>query len=247
MVVASCMPCAAVKVMVCAAPGVTVSVEGDAVTPCGSPLKATLTWPVKPLKASAEMLKGVDDPAVSESVGLGAARAKSACPVGVVAVCVVDPEVAVTVIATGPAVTLEFAVIVTVCEAGELLAFFTTSDDDAADGVSVNVAGEAETPDGKPESVKLTALEKPFVPVTEMEIVCVEFGVIVTEGKEAIAKPGCGVGVDVGVVPFPPLPPPQPITVTTSSPSKANPANFAIRAIPYSGEHLPTWRVAYTK
>lgn len=120
------------------------------------------------------MLNGADDPAVRESAGFGTASAKSACPVGVTAVCVIDPEVAVTVIATRAAVTCGLAVIVTVCEVSvELPASFTASDEDAA-GVRVNVAGDAETPAGKPESVKLTGLEKPFAPVTEMEMVCCE-------------------------------------------------------------------------
>lgn len=41
--VVGCMLCAAVNVTVWAAPGVTLTVEGEAVTPCGRPLNETLT------------------------------------------------------------------------------------------------------------------------------------------------------------------------------------------------------------
>jgi hypothetical protein len=56
-----------------------------------------LTCPAKLLKASAEILTVFDDPAARDRVGCGTAKAKSAPPVGVMALCVIDPEVAVTV------------------------------------------------------------------------------------------------------------------------------------------------------
>ena len=45
---------AAVNVIDCAVPGVRVSVDGEAVTPAGSPAIETLTVPLKPLTAVAE-------------------------------------------------------------------------------------------------------------------------------------------------------------------------------------------------
>jgi hypothetical protein len=82
-------------------------------------------------------------------------------------------------------------VICTVCDdEAELLSFVSTPEEGDAAGVSVNVTGDAETPDGRPESVRLTALEKPFVPLTEMEIDCAEFGVTVIEAGLEIEKSG---------------------------------------------------------
>jgi hypothetical protein len=82
-------------------------------------------------------------------------------------------------------------VICTVCDdEAEPPSLVSTPDEEDAAGVSVNVAGDAETPDGRPESVRLTALEKPFVPLTEMEIDCAAFGVTVIEEGIEIEKSG---------------------------------------------------------
>jgi hypothetical protein len=46
---------AAVKVIGCPAPGLSVNVDGDAVTPVGTPLNEMFTVPVKPFVAVAEI------------------------------------------------------------------------------------------------------------------------------------------------------------------------------------------------
>jgi hypothetical protein len=134
---------------------------------------------VKLLKASVEILSDVDEPAVRERLACGTARAKSARLVDVITVCEIEPDVPVTARLIGAAVTFAAAVRITLCE-------------DVVDvaGVSVNVAGDAATPAGNPETVKLTGFEKPFVPVTEMEMDCFEFGATVSEAGIDIEKSG---------------------------------------------------------
>src|SRR6202012_3691432 len=48
----------AASVTLCGVPGVNVNVAGDAVTPAGRPLRATLTVPVKPFRAVADNCTG---------------------------------------------------------------------------------------------------------------------------------------------------------------------------------------------
>jgi len=177
--VAGCALCAAVKVIVCATPGMSVTEEGEAATPCGRPLRARLTFPVKLLKASAEILSDVDEPAVRARLACGTSRVKSARLVDVITVCEIEPDIPVTAKPIGAAVTFAAAVRITLCEDAEGVA-----------GMSVNVAGDTVTPAGKPENEKLTGFEKPFVPVTEMETDCCEFGATVTEAGIDIEKSG---------------------------------------------------------
>lgn len=130
----------------------------------------------------------------------------------VAAICVMDPDVAVTVKATGPAVALLPAVITTVWEEPD-------EPPEAADlprtscwgvpGDKVKVAGAAVTAVGNPESDTLTAPENPFTPAIEMEIVCVEFGVTVTLAGMVTEKSGCE--TESGILAATPLPPPQPV------------------------------------
>jgi hypothetical protein len=75
---------AAVRVTVCAVPGTRTKVEGEAATPAGRPERFVVTWPLKPLRASAEMLISAVPPAVKLAGEAGPARAKSAEPVDVV-------------------------------------------------------------------------------------------------------------------------------------------------------------------
>jgi hypothetical protein len=68
----------AVKVMLCATPGTSVSVAGFAETPVGSPLGATVTCPAKPCIALAVTLIGCPVvPPVRESVAGETLREKS--------------------------------------------------------------------------------------------------------------------------------------------------------------------------
>ena len=53
---------AAVSVTFCGVPGVTLTDEGDAVTPAGSPETATETDPLKELIAAAEMVMSDPEP-----------------------------------------------------------------------------------------------------------------------------------------------------------------------------------------
>jgi hypothetical protein len=157
----------------------SVTEEGEAATPCGRPLRARLTFPVKLLKASAEILSDVDEPAVRARLACGTSRVKSARLVDVITVCEIEPDIPVTAKPIGAAVTFAAAVRITLCEDAEGVA-----------GMSVNVAGDTVTPAGKPENEKLTGFEKPFVPVTEMETDCCEFGATVTEAGIDIEKSG---------------------------------------------------------
>jgi hypothetical protein len=68
---------AALSVIVCAAPGVNVRVEGEAVTPAGRPASVAETWPVNPSNAATETLNCVVCPTESASDGLFPAKAKS--------------------------------------------------------------------------------------------------------------------------------------------------------------------------
>lgn len=131
---------AAVRVTVCAAPGVSVRDAGFAVTPVGRPVIATATLPVKEFIAFAVTLTGepvapatkVSDAGerVSEKSGGGAAIVAAT-----VAVRAREPEVPVMVRVALPMVAVAAAVSVTVC---------------AAPGVRLKVVGCAVTPEGRP-------------------------------------------------------------------------------------------------
>jgi hypothetical protein len=203
---------AAVKVMVCGAPGTRLRLDGDAVTPAGKPARLPATCPLKPLKASAETLICALAPAVNATVGAGPASAKSDWFVLVIAVCVMDPDVAVAVKATGPAVALLPAVITTAWEEPDEPPNAAVIPRNSCWGVSedrVKVAGAAVTAVGNPESDTFTAPENPFTPAIEMEKVCIEFGVTVTLAGMVTEKSGCE--TESGVLASTPLPPPQPV------------------------------------
>jgi len=68
---------AAVNVVLCGVPGVSLSVDGLAVTPEGSPLGLTLMVPVKPLIAVALTARSCDEPVVIERLLGESVREKS--------------------------------------------------------------------------------------------------------------------------------------------------------------------------
>jgi hypothetical protein len=130
---------------------------GEAVTPAGSPVKATLTEPVKEFSAVARTLSWEPVwPAVRFSEVGDAVREKSGVGGGSATVvvteteCVNVPEVPVSVILTEPAAAVEAAVKVTFC---------------AAPGVRLRDAGEAVTPAGSPEKATLTEPVNEFTAV----------------------------------------------------------------------------------
>jgi len=203
---------AAVNVIVCGVPGVKVRLDTDAVTPTGKPARLAATCPLKPLKASAATLICAVAPAVNATVEAGPASAKSDWFVPVTPVCMMDPDVAVTVRGTGPGVALLPAVITTVWEESDEPPEAAVLPRTSCWGVSgdrVKVAGVAVTAEGNPESDMFTAPENPFTPAIEMEMVCVEFGATVTLAGKVTEKSGCE--TESGVLVATPLPPPQPV------------------------------------
>jgi hypothetical protein len=154
---------AAVSVMLCAVPGVNVSVAGFAVTPAGSPLIATATLPVKPFAGTAfKLICFAAPPAVRATVAGVAVNEKSAAGAAVemvvvtVAEWVSVPEAPVRVSVALPAAVVEAAVSVTLC---------------AVPGVNVSVAGFAVTPAGSPPIETATFPEKPFAG-TAFTLIC---------------------------------------------------------------------------
>lgn len=155
---------AAVSVIFCAVPGVSVRLEGLAVTPEGSPLSDTFTEPAKPFSADAFTENACPiAPAVSARLAGDVVKEKSgvvtdeaaATVSAKVAVCVSDPETAVTVTVACEAAALDAAANVMLC---------------AAPGARASVAGVAVTPPGSPANDTETFPVKPFaaVAVTEM-------------------------------------------------------------------------------
>jgi hypothetical protein len=122
---------AAVRVVVCAAPGVRLSVAGFAVTPVGRPVIATITVPLKAFKGFIVTLRGEPDvPAMMVcdvgdmvSVKSGGGRVMVSITV---AVWVRAPELPVRVSVAVAAAAAAEAVMVTVC---------------AVPGVRVSIAG----------------------------------------------------------------------------------------------------------
>ena len=125
----------------------------------------------------------------------------------VIAVCVIDPEVAVTVRGTAPGAASLPVVITTVWEEPdeppEADVLPRTSCWEVS-GDRVKVAGAAVTAVGSPESDTFTAPENPFTPAIETEIVCVEFGLTVTLVGMVTEKSGCE--AESGVLAATPLP-----------------------------------------
>lgn len=155
---------AAVTVMLCAMPGVRVSVNGCAVTPVGSPVIATATVLLKELTAVAVTLtwepvapavraREVGDAVKVKSGGGGGAEIVAA----MVAEWLSVPEVPVSVRVALPATAVAAAVIVTFC---------------AVPGVNVRVAGCAVTPVGSPVMATATMPVNPFAEVAFTLICC---------------------------------------------------------------------------
>jgi hypothetical protein len=158
---------AAVNVTLCAMPGVSVNVEGLAVTPAGNPLSETFTLPVNPLTAVAvTAIACPRAPAVNARLPGATAREKSAAGGGGAttptasaraSVWLRFPEVPVRAIVAVFAAALAEAVRVTLC---------------AVPGINVNVAELAVTPDGKPLRVRSTLPENPSIALAVTEIAC---------------------------------------------------------------------------
>jgi hypothetical protein len=149
------VPEAAVRVVVCAVPGVRVSVAGFAVTPEGRPVRATETALLKEFVPVASTLTGIPvAPAtIVNEVGVRASVKPAGGPLVVretVAEWLKVPEVPVRVRVALPAATVEAAVNVTFC---------------AVPGVKVNEAGLAVTPVGNPLSATDTEPVNPLVGV----------------------------------------------------------------------------------
>jgi hypothetical protein len=148
----------AVRVVLCAVPGVRLNEAGLAVTPAGRPVIATATVPLKEFAAVAVTLtEAPAPPPVSESdvgervrekSGGGAAETVSATP----AVWLNVPEVPVNVAVELPAVAVLPAVRVTVF---------------ATPGDRVSVAGLAVTPVGSPDMATVT------IPLNPLDAVAV--------------------------------------------------------------------------
>ncbi len=145
----------ALRLTVCGAPGVRVSVAGVAVTPAGRPVTVTATVPAKPLTADASSVTGVPvvpsrmvwlagDTASEKSGGGGGAGATERA---ITAVWARAPERPVTVTVLLAATALDAAVSVMAC---------------AAPGVRESVVELAVTPDGSPASVTITGALKPL-------------------------------------------------------------------------------------
>jgi hypothetical protein len=130
----------------------------------------------------------------------------------VIALCVIDPDVAVTVRGTAPEAALLPAAITTVWEEPDEPSEAAVRPRTSCWGVSgdrVKVAGAAVTAVGNPESVTFTAPENPFTPAIEIEIVCVEFGVTVTLAGMVTEKSGWE--TESGVLAATPSPAPHPV------------------------------------
>jgi hypothetical protein len=148
---------AAVNVVLCAVPGVKVSVAGLAVTPLGRPVMVTATVLLKELIAVARRLTFKPaSPATRVSDAGAAEMEKSAAGAAAVTVAATAaewlrvPEVPVRVIVVLLAAALAAAVRVSVC---------------ALPGVKVSVAGLAVTPLGRPLMATATVLLKELIAV----------------------------------------------------------------------------------
>jgi hypothetical protein len=152
---------AADSVMLCAVPGVRVSVDGVAVTPVGRPVVAMATAPVKEFIGFAVILIGdpvrpaVMDTEVGDRVSVKSGGGEMAAVT--VEVCESIPDVAVIVSIALPAVAAADAVRVTAC---------------GVPGVRVSMDGCAVTPLGSPVIATDTMLAKPFTGTALMLICC---------------------------------------------------------------------------
>jgi len=153
-------PVAAVRVTLCALPGVRLSVDGLAVTPLGRPLSLTFTVPLKPFTGTAFTEIVLPVPPCGTAILAGAKdKVKSGAAVAgvtvrpTVAECVTMPELAVMVTVALAADALPDAESTTVCG--------------LPPGASVRVAGDAVTPAGRPPMATLTGPLKPLMLVAD--------------------------------------------------------------------------------
>jgi hypothetical protein len=141
----------AVSVVLCAVPGVRVSVAGFAVTPLGKPVIAIVTGPLNPLDGLALTLTAVPAaPAVRLNVAGVKVTVKSGAAATVSvrdAACVRLPEVPVKLTVDVATAALDDAVSVVLC---------------AVPGVRVSVAGLAVTPVGRPVMATVTGAVSPL-------------------------------------------------------------------------------------
>ena len=176
---------AAVMVTFWAVPGVSVKAAGAAVTPTGSPVRATATVPEKPLTALAVTLIGIPAaPAVrlrdaGDAVSVKSGLAEAATMVRATsAEWLREPDVPDKVSIALPAEADEEAVMVTCW---------------IVPGVRVSVAGVAVTPAGSPVRVTATGLEKPLTALAET------FIGIPAAPAVRVSKAGAAVSVKSGV------------------------------------------------
>ncbi len=155
-------PAAAVSVTLCGVPGVTVAVEGTAVTPAGNPLSFTLTPALNPFTPVTDTLVDAPAPPAVTFTVVGLTPSEKSCASAAtetmnVAAWLSVPEVPVTVTVPELAAALAAAVSVIVC---------------GVPGITLTVAGAAVTPAGKPLSATATAELNPFSAVTVTVTVC---------------------------------------------------------------------------
>ena len=183
----------AVRVTLCAVPGVRLSVDGLGVTPAGRPLNLTLTLPLKPvLETTFTETVSPAPPCVTVRLAGVKVRAKprpsggaSVTESAKVAVCVTDVAVPVTVTVASPVAALAAAVNVTFC---------------GVPGVRLSVDGLAVTPAGRPLSLTLTVPLKPFIGTASTETVlpAPPCDTAILDGPSAKVKSGAAaVGVTV--------------------------------------------------
>ena len=153
-------PAAAVRVTLCAVPGLRLSVDGLAVTPLGRPLRWTFTVPLKPFMGTAFTEIALPVPPCGTAILAGArVKVKSGAAVAgvtvrpTVAACVTVPELAVMVTVALAADALPDAESTTVCA--------------LPPGVSVRVEGDAVTPAGRPPIATFTGPLKPLMLVAD--------------------------------------------------------------------------------
>lgn len=151
---------AAVRVTLCAVPGVSLSVAGLAVTPAGSPVMATATEPLNEFSDDARTLtlRPVAPPTMVNEVG-DTLKVKSGAAVtapAMVAECVSALEVPVSVRVKLPVAAAGAAVSARFC---------------GVPGVRVSVAGFAVTPAGRPLTATATFPVKPSAG-TALTLIC---------------------------------------------------------------------------
>jgi hypothetical protein len=188
--------------------GVTGLAEAVAETPLGSPLTLTLTAELNPFTLVTVRVVDTRPPSVMVNEEGASERVKFSVPEeeftvrAMVVLCVIDPEVPVTVIVVVPTVAVGDAVSVSVDVA---LPF--------AGGVTGLVENVAVTPLGSPLTLKVVAESKPPVLVTVIVLVPLLPCVTITEAGDALTlKLGDGPEEPASALSSPlPLGLPQPV------------------------------------